>query len=372
MPNLSISLAERSYDVIVEQGSLSLSGQLIQKRSLTGKIAIISDSNTAPLYSQQLISSLESAGYSSSLHIFEAGEKSKNLSSVEDIANQMVENGHDRSSFVIALGGGVVGDMAGFIASIYYRGIPFVQIPTTIVSQVDSSVGGKTAVDLAAGKNLIGIFHQPQLVIIDPDCLQSLPAALIREGMAEMVKHAALRDPSMLRRLSAMGVAINEDAGFQISYLPELPQLLADNIAIKAYFVEKDERETLGLRAFLNLGHTIGHGIEASVPFGSIMHGAAVALGLRAALYLSRKHSDMSAADEAAIIDCLHSIQLPLQLPDFVNPELALARCASDKKFKAGAIRFVLLRALGQPELVGSLTKEDLRDAISDLTEPCA
>ncbi|MFI3243386.1 MAG: 3-dehydroquinate synthase [Akkermansia sp.] len=368
MPTVSLSLGSRSYDVIVENGALNGLGQHLQAANIKGKIALISDSNVAPLYAERAVASLESAGYGVSTHVFTAGEINKSLQTVEQISNEMVAAGHDRKSIVLALGGGVVGDLAGFIASIYYRGIPFVQVPTTVMAQVDSSVGGKTAVDIAAGKNLIGAFHQPRLVLVDPETLLSLPPRVLIEGMAEMVKHAAIRKPDMLPALSQMGAEVH--TGFSPATLATLPQLLADNIAIKARVVEADEQETLGIRAFLNLGHTLGHGIEASVPYGDILHGEVVSLGMRAALWLSRKHAGLSEEAERELLDCLALIGLPLQLPAEVDIKLALAKTATDKKFEAGAIRFVLLKSLGEPELSSSITAADLSEAIQILTTP--
>ena len=366
MPVVNLSLGTRSYNVHVENNALDSVGYLTGRLRLHGKAAIISDSNVYPLYGEKVIHSLEDAGYCTSLHIFEAGEQSKNLSTVEQIVNEMVAEGHDRSSFVVALGGGVVGDLAGFVASVYYRGIPFIQIPTTVMAQVDSSVGGKTAVDIAAGKNLIGAFHQPSLVIADPTTLLSLSPRVLREGMAEMVKHAAIRKPSMLRTLRQLAQEI--DLGFTLNTIERLPSVIADNIAIKARIVEEDEKETCGVRAFLNLGHTLGHGIEASVPYGELLHGEVVSLGLRGALRLSRKYCDLSASAEREVIDTLKALELPLTLPENVTAERALKFTASDKKFSGGTIRFVLLRDLSEPVLSEDVTADDLAETLQWLT----
>lgn len=368
MANVSLSLGEKSYEVHVSNGALDTIGYLCSGIRLEGKAAIITDSNVGPLYTERVRRSLEESGFTTSLHIFPAGEAHKNLSTVESIAGEMVQAGHDRTSFVVALGGGVVGDMAGFIASMYYRGIPFVQIPTSVMAQVDSSVGGKTAVDLPAGKNLIGAFHQPKLVLIDPITLTTLSPRLLREGMAEMVKHAAIRKPDMLHTLRELADEI--DIGFSLSTIGRLPDIIAANIAIKARIVEEDEKETLGIRAFLNLGHTIGHGIEAALPYGELLHGEAVSLGLRAALFLSRRHAGLTAAEERDVLDTLRALGLPLTLPAGVEPERALALTASDKKFRNGAIRFVLLEQLGRPVLSKTITRQDLADAIQVLTTP--
>lgn len=365
MPTVHLSLGSRSYDVVVENGAMQSVGYLAARLRMTGKAALITDSQVSPLYAGLVRGKLEEAGYDVTEHIFEAGEQSKNLHTVESLINEMVAAGHDRSSFVVALGGGVVGDMAGFIASIYYRGIPFIQVPTTVMAQVDSSVGGKTAVDLPAGKNLIGAFHQPLLVVADPTTLTTLPPRVLREGMAEMVKHAAIRRPRLLQPLRRMSREI--DLGFTLNTLDRLPQTIADNITIKARIVEEDEKETQGVRAFLNFGHTLGHAVEASVPYGELLHGEAVSLGMKAALYLSRKYASLSAQEEAEVLDTLRALELPLSLPEQVTVEQAMAHVSTDKKFRRGTIQVVLLKALGEPILYSQLTMSDLEDAFRHL-----
>lgn len=368
MPTVSLSLGDRSYQVHVANGALDAVGYMAERLRISGKAAIITDSNVNPLYANRLVQSLQDADYSYSLHVFEAGEQSKNLHTVETLAEEMVAAGHDRSSFIIALGGGVVGDMAGFLAAIYYRGIPFIQVPTTVMAQVDSSVGGKTAVDISSGKNLIGAFHQPKLVVVDPTTLLTLPPRVLSEGMAEMVKHAIIRKPKMLQQLQRLAYELQ--LGFTLNTIEHLPEIIAENIEIKARIVEEDEKETRGVRAFLNLGHTLGHGVEASVPFGEILHGEAVSLGLRGALYLSRKLNGLSDAESNEVLRTLQSLNLPLTLPENVDIEKALALTASDKKFSGGNIRFVLLNALGQPEFSDKVSAEDLREAMEHLTTP--
>lgn len=368
MPTVSLSLGEQSYDVHVSNGALDAVGYFAGRARLGHRVALITDSNVHPLYGERVLRSLRDADFEVSVHVFEAGEQNKNLAQVEKLVEEMVRAGHDRSSFVVALGGGVVGDMAGFIASIYYRGIPYVQVPTSVMAQVDSSVGGKTAVDVPSGKNLVGAFHQPRFVVADPIALLSLPPRVLREGMAEMVKHAAIRRPKMLVELRRMAEEIT--LGFSLSTIDHLPDVLAENIEIKARIVEEDERETAGVRAFLNLGHTIGHGVEASMPYGELLHGEAVSLGLRAALYLSRKRAGLSAKDEREVLDTLAALQLPLVLPEGVDAQRVLERTAADKKFRAGQIRFVLLRRLGEPVFSADITAEDLREAVEHLATP--
>lgn len=368
MPTISLSLGSRSYDVHAVNDALDAVGYMCSRQRMRGKAAIITDSIVSPLYGARVQASLEDAGFNTSMHVFDAGEQNKNLRTVEQIVNEMVQAGHDRSSFVVAVGGGVVGDMAGFIASIYYRGIPFVQVATTVMAQVDSSVGGKTAVDIAAGKNLIGAFHQPKGVVVDPMTLVSLPNRVLREGMAEMVKHAAIRKPKMLQTLRELADEI--PLGFTLDTIARLPQIIAENIEIKARIVEEDEQETTGVRAFLNFGHTLGHGIEASVPYGELLHGEVVSLGMRAALYLSRKYAGLSAREEQEILSTLAALELPLQLPQGIDPDKVMECAARDKKFQGGSIRFVLLHRLGKPFVSDTITPQDMRDALMHLTTP--
>jgi 3-dehydroquinate synthase len=279
------------------------------------------------------------------------------MTQVEALCRAMIRAGHDRKSWAVALGGGVVGDLAGFVASIFYRGIPFVQIPTTIVAQVDSSVGGKTGVNVGEGKNLLGAFHQPRLVLVDPETLRTLPDREFREGFAEAIKHAAIRDAAMLDQLAAL-----DPAGREVP-----AELIARNIAIKARVVEADEHETRDIRALLNFGHTIGHGIEASLPYGEMLHGEAISLGIRAALFLSERHTGLPRTASEKIIQLLQIFHLPLVLPARISTETILEKLARDKKFSAGAIRFVVLDALGSARVVNSVTTLDLREAIEHL-----
>ncbi len=360
MPSILVDLSDRSYSVLVERGIFSTAGETIKSAGLKGKAAIISDSTVAPLYAKQLEESLANAGYTTSLHVVPAGESSKSMSSVESLNREMIRAGHDRSSFVIALGGGVVGDLAGFVAAIFYRGVPFVQIPTTIVSQVDSSVGGKTGVNVAEGKNLIGAFHQPKLVLVDPNTLSTLPPREYQEGFAEVIKHAAIRDAAMLDDIAKVDPAKPSEID---------PDLIARNISIKARIVEEDEFETAGTRALLNFGHTIGHGIEASVPYGSLLHGEAISLGIRAALYLSETYSSLNTDDSAKILNLLEKFHLPLQLDPSIKTATILEKMKTDKKFAGGSIRFVLLSEAGKAFVSKDITIEQIETAIEFLRE---
>jgi 3-dehydroquinate synthase len=279
------------------------------------------------------------------------------MAQAESLCREMIRAGHDRTSVVVALGGGVVGDLAGFVAAIFYRGLPFIQVPTTIVAQVDSSVGGKTGVNVGEGKNLLGAFHQPRLVLVDPDTLATLPDREFCEGFAEAIKHAAIRDALMLADLAALDPATRA--------VPA--ELIARNIAIKARVVEADEHETRDIRALLNFGHTIGHGIEAAVPYGELLHGEAISLGIRAALFLSERHAGLASEESAQVIALLEKFHLPLILSDKITTTQVMEKLARDKKFAAGAIRFVVLDTLGSAKVIDTVTAENLREAIDHL-----
>jgi 3-dehydroquinate synthase len=360
MPTVQVDLGERSYEVLVENGLLARAGGAIAKAGLKGRAAIISDETVARHHGQALRASLEAAGYQPSLHLVPAGEASKSMSRVEELCSSLAAAGHDRRSLVVALGGGVVGDLAGFVAAVFYRGVPFVQVPTTIVAQVDSSVGGKTGVNLAEGKNLLGAFHQPKLVIVDPAVLATLPAREYHEGFAEVIKHAAIRDAAMLPEIARLDPSTRE--------VPA--DLIARNIAIKARIVEADEHETKGIRALLNFGHTIGHGIEAAVPYGEMLHGEAISLGLRAALLLSEKHASLSPDSTKTILALLTRFQLPLVLDPAITTERVLHKLGRDKKFEAGKVRFVLLREPGDAYVSDAVTTADMEEAIEHLRTP--
>jgi len=357
---ITVNLSRTPYKVMVGNGLLAQTGQHAAETGLTGHCGILTDSNVATLYLKEVRKSLQDAGFHVDEHIIPAGEASKSMSHSEDACRAFIRAGLDRKSFLVALGGGVVGDLAGFVAAIFYRGIPYIQLPTTIVSQVDSSVGGKTGVNTVEGKNLIGAFHQPSLVLADPATLTSLPPREFREGFAEIIKHAAIRDPAMLDDLLA----------HDPNNATNLTDIIANNIAIKARIVEEDEKETSGTRALLNFGHTIGHAIEALAGYGNLLHGEAISLGLRAATILSEKLAGLDPAFSNKIIKTLHHYHLPLTLsPTLTTPEL-MEKVGRDKKFAAGNPRFVLLKSPGNAFLA-DVSLSDIRSTIEALrSEP--
>ncbi len=359
MANINIDLKSRSYEVIIEDGILSRAASILDQNGISAsKVAVISDKTVAALHSEVLIRSFGEKP--PDLFTVAAGESSKSLTNVESLCSAMAEKGHDRKSVVIALGGGVVGDLGGLVAALFYRGIRFIQIPTTIVAQVDSSVGGKTGVNLREGKNLLGAFHQPSMVLIDPNVLSTLPEREYCEGFAEAIKHAAIRDPQMIDDLATLNPRTRDiSAG-----------LLARNIAIKARIIESDEFETEDIRALLNFGHTIGHGIEAALPYGEMLHGEAISLGMRAALYISERFASLPSQSASKIILLLRHFGLPLQLRDDIKTATILDKLARDKKFAEGKIRFIALREIGDPVILEDLNLDDLRKAIDHLRTP--
>ena len=348
---VSVPLQRSPYDVHVGPGLLDQAGVLAAGVLKPGRCALISDSHVAPLYAERVSKSLRGAGFEPVALVSPAGEKSKSMEEAASLCGRMIAAGLDRSSSVVALGGGVVGDLAGFVAAIYYRGIPFIQIPTTIVAQVDSSVGGKTGVNAAGGKNLIGAFHQPRLVIADTGTLATLPAREFNEGFAEVIKHAAIRDFAMLDELD------------------DLPALIARNVAIKAAVVAEDEFETKGVRALLNFGHTIGHGIENAAGYGRYLHGEAIALGLVAACRLSAEKAGLALAVRDRILSALARFQLPVCLPADIKTEDILSAMRRDKKFHGGSVRFVLLKNPGDAFVSSDVTESDIVRQIEALRD---
>jgi len=352
---VTVGLATRSYAVKVGRGLVDTLGAEAKDLGLGVACALVSDSNVAPLYSARALKSLRDAGFRPIEITVPAGEKSKSLEQVQWICERMIEAGLDRKGWVVALGGGVVGDLAGFVASIYFRGVPVIQAPTTIVSQVDSAVGGKTGVNAHNGKNLIGAFHQPRLVLADVDTLASLPGREFNEGFAEVIKHGAIRDRTLLDAVAALDRT-------------NLQPIIRRNMEIKARIVSADEQERTGERALLNFGHTIGHGIEAAAGYGKLLHGEAISLGLVAACRISVAKAALSQAEADQITRLLRQYHLPTQLPGGIPAEAILASLKADKKFEEGAIRFVLCPRLGEAFVSKDVTIEDITRAVERLS----
>lgn len=341
---VNVSLGNRSYVIQIGSGLLARLGSECAKLSLGQRCAIITDENVAPRYAKTAQTSLAKAGFEPILITVPAGETAKSLKVVESCYNQLAAHRMERASFIVALGGGVVGDLAGLVAATYLRGMAFVQVPTTLLAQVDSSVGGKVGVNLKAGKNLVGAFHQPRLVMCDLDALKTLPLREYRAGLAEVIKYGIIYDAALFRQLERdMPRLLKKD-----------PKILASVVArcceIKADVVGQDETES-GLRAILNFGHTIGHAIEAISGYGKYLHGEAISIGQVAAARLSQQLLCLSQNEVERIRALFEAAGLPTQV-EFNGAQLnrLFAAMKLDKKVSGGEIKFVLARKIGKVE----------------------
>src|SRR5436190_11455010 len=341
--SIEFRTGQHSYLVLIGPGLLETVGEAIKEKLAPSRIAIVSDTNVAPLFAEPVKKSLTSAGFDSVLITVPAGEQSKTLEQTGTVCEQMLQESLDRQSIVIGLGGGVIGDLSGFVAAIFQRGIPNVQIPTTLLAMVDSSIGGKTGVNAGAGKNLIGAIHQPMLVIDDVEILKTLPPRELSQGFAEIIKHAIVADAEMFRQL-LHDYRIDPS---QIDFAP----LIRRNVEIKARIIANDERDRKGERALLNFGHTVGHGIERATDYQGISHGEAVSLGMVAACEVSMKKAGLSQNQRDAIVDLLRKFGLPTKLPTTVSGEKIFEALKFDKKFERGDIRFVVTSKIGSAKL---------------------
>jgi len=354
-----------SYRVLIGPGLLETIGDAIKEKLAPSRYAIVSDTNVAPLFAGKIQKSLASAGFESALITVPAGEHSKTLEQAGAVAEEMLGAGLDRQSFVIGLGGGMVGDLSGFVAAIFQRGVPHVQIPTTLLAMADSSIGGKTGVNTTTGKNLIGAFHQPILVIDDVEVLRTLPRRELSQGSAEIIKHAIIADAEMFEQLTRFDSS-KLDCLKQSSFV-ELAALIRRNIEIKANIVAKDERDRTGERAVLNFGHTIGHAIERAGDYETLLHGEAVGLGMVAACDVSMKKAGLPEKQRNAIVDLLQKFGVPTKLPPNFPRQKILDALKFDKKFEHGQIRFVVAPKIGTAKLSREVTMEDLREAAERL-----
>ncbi|MCF7668574.1 MAG: 3-dehydroquinate synthase [Verrucomicrobia bacterium] len=342
MQQVEVLLGDRGYSINIGSGILGGAGEECRRLGLGKRCAVISDEHVAPLYADTVMDSLAGAGFEPFSIIVPAGEGTKNLRQAADCYNRLAGRRLERSSFILALGGGVVGDLAGFIAATYLRGVHFVQVPTSLLAQVDSSVGGKVGVNLPAGKNLVGAFYQPKLVVCDLDAFNTLPKREFVAGLAEVIKYGVISDPRFFDWLEA-----NIDGILGLD-----PRLMGYMVAvccrIKADVVGKDEKEG-GLRAILNFGHTIGHAIEAITNYGEFLHGEAVAIGQAMAARLSREQCGLSDADADRIVRLLESAGLPTSVKLDSGQRRALFEAMTlDKKVSGGRVGFVLAPEIGR------------------------
>ena len=359
---ITVGLGERSYDIHVDRGLLAQAGALL-KPFARGPVPIVCDTNVEKLHLEAAEAAIRGASIDGRRVLVEPGEETKAYSTLERLTTVFLTTGVERSGLIVALGGGVVGDLVGFAAAITKRGIPFAQIPTTLLAQVDSSVGGKTAINTPEGKNLVGLFHQPRIVIADSDTLKTLPRRELLAGYAEVVKYGALGDRGFFEWLERNGPkALSGDSGAMV-------HVVAHSCRMKAGIVSRDERET-GERVLLNLGHTFGHALELETGYSDrLVHGESVAIGTALAFRLSVALGLCSGQDSERFIAHLKAVGLPSSIADIPGPQpdadALIQHMYHDKKAADGKINFILLRAIGQAFVTNDVPMEALKKVLS-------
>ncbi len=367
---IRVELGSRSYDVRIGAG---LMGQLgsIAASSGAKQAVVISESNVDPIYGQAAVDSLQAAGLDTwRTRPFPAGEPSKNLQTASAILDELLshEPAIDRNTLIVPLGGGVAGDMAGFVAAVALRGLRFLQCPTSLLADVDSSVGGKTGVDHATGKNLIGAFHQPTGVVIDVETLRSLPIAELRNGLGECVKHGVIRDESLLDFIEANAQKLLAIDGEKLAFDADVMiELISRDVAIKAEVVSADEREA-GVRGHLNFGHTIGHAVETFIGYENIRHGEAVSLGIIAANHIAVSRGLLDKAQADRVEKILTDLQLPTTCKKLDHAEIWRIM-QHDKKARDGKVRMVLSSSLGSVDIYDDITEDEVHSATKILEQ---
>jgi 3-dehydroquinate synthase len=352
MQSLTVNLGDRSYPIHIGDGLLPRAGELLRQAGFKGKVAVVSNPTVAQLYLDTVHEALGRAGFGVVPILIPDGEEHKNLKSLASIYDRLISERLERKSCIVALGGGVIGDLVGFAAATYLRGVPYVQVPTTLLAQVDSSVGGKTAVNHKEGKNLIGAFYQPRLVLIDAAVLRSLPQRELIAGLAEVIKYGIIEDLALFSLLEEkIAKIIEHDRQLLI-------QIIATSCAIKARVVEKDEREE-DFRAVLNFGHTIGHALEAVTNYQRYLHGEAVGIGMAQAAAISVNQGFCDQPSLKRIRRLIEKAGLPLEIPPEVSRERLIQCMEVDKKSAEGKIRFVMCEGIGKTRF-HSLTPEEI------------
>jgi 3-dehydroquinate synthase len=362
MKKIKVNLDKRvssSYEICIGYDILDRIGLIIAKNLPARHYVVVTDSIVSPLYGQPLLNRLRGMGLSADMVDFPAGEKSKNVNTTLAIVERLIELGADRSSALLALGGGVVGDITGFIASTFMRSVPYINVPTTLMAQVDSSIGGKTAIDLREGKNLLGTFYQPKGVFIDVKFLDTLPETEFDNGLAEVMKYGIIEDVDLFHFLEEH---VNDIKGRDSGVLVKV---IDSSCRIKKGIVEIDEKDK-GLRRILNFGHTIGHAIEAESAY-TISHGIAVSLGMAAAVRVSEKLYEFPGEERNRIENLMNTLGLPCHIPHSLSIEGTLARVKMDKKKEGNLIHFVLLKKMGMPFINGGVPESVLWETLEGL-----
>jgi 3-dehydroquinate synthase len=356
---VDVNLGSRSYRIVVASGALQSVGQRLRELRLGSRAALVSDGAIMRLYGKTVVTSLEAEGFTVTTIEVPEGEAAKTLAVAEHCWDRLLTAGLDRTSTVMALGGGAVGDVAGFAAATYMRGINFVQLPTTVLAQVDASIGGKTAIDHPLGKNMIGAFHQPRLVVVDPAVARTLPEREFRSGLAEIVKHGIVLDADYFAELE------RDLAPLAARDLGVLERIIGGSCRLKASVVERDEREA-ELRHVLNYGHTIGHALEAATGYARYAHGEAVSLGIVAEARLARRLGIADDETTARQERMLETLGLPVRAPS-IDVEPIVSAMARDKKAKDGRVPFVLAPRIGAFRIVYDIPTAEVRAVIASL-----
>lgn len=349
-----VPLGDRSYEIEIAPGSLPRTGAYVTGRLTCTQAVIITDENVEEPHGNAAAESLAEE-VTTHLLVVDAGEGSKSPETAFALWERLLESGIDRKTVIVAVGGGVVGDLAGFVAATFARGLPFVQIPTTLLAQVDSSVGGKVGINLPDAKNIVGAFWQPQGVLIDPDVLETLPEREYQSGLAEVVKYGAIQDEAFLSWLEGHVAELNAREAVTLTHT------IARCCELKAEVVAEDERETTGRRAILNFGHTFAHALETVTEYGEFLHGEAVAIGMIQASRLAERMKRVDGAFTQRLTKLLQAFSLPTRPPDGLDADELLRVMQSDKKTEAGQLRFVLPTRMGHVELVGGVPEVDVR-----------
>jgi 3-dehydroquinate synthase len=355
MSTVEVGLGERAYPIHIGAGQIARAGPLLAQMG-TRKAVVVTNETVAAHWLEPLVRSLADSGVPHESIAIPDGESHKNFATLQSVVTRLLELRAERKTMIVALGGGVVGDVAGFAAAIYQRGMPFVQVPTTLLAQVDSSVGGKTGINHPLGKNMVGAFYQPRAVLIDTDCLETLPPREFAAGLAEVIKYGAIRDAGFFAWLEANVDALMARDGKALAHAIEV------SCRIKAAIVAADEREE-GERALLNFGHTFGHAIESGMGYGEWLHGEAVAAGMAIAADVSHRLGRIDAGASERVRALLLRARLPVD-PPRLGFERWMTLMARDKKVSAGAIRFILLDALGKAAISSDVPEDVLRAAL--------
>ncbi len=348
MKKVNVNLKDHSYTIFIKTGLLDQAGKFISKVSSANFAAVISDKTVSQLYSKRLLQNLSKSGIKTEMITVSDGENSKSIETLKNLYTELITHKLKRDSLIIALGGGVIGDLVGFTAATYLRGIPYIQIPTTLLAQVDSSIGGKTAINHPLGKNLIGSFYQPRLVLIDPLVLKTLDKGEINTGLGEVIKYSLIIDNNLFNLLEK-----NLDSFFKCRNFNIISQVISLCCKIKADVVEKDEKES-GLRKILNFGHTIGHAIEAVTDYTQFRHGEAVLYGIKWAAFVSKQKGLISEFDLKRIESLIHRISLP-PFPQKLNKNNLYEKILIDKKQTQNGLNIILLETIGRAKIL----KED-------------